>query len=74
MKTLKTQGFSIDTQFDNDRVYINIDKQGKPNGYICVNFNDDGIVLDVFNKEGDIINTCYNFYGDLESETENEQV
>ena len=70
MNKLSIKGFDIETDTAEDRVFINIDKDGKNGGYISVKFDDDGIVIDVFNAEGDVINTCWNEYNEVEPTTE----
>lgn len=70
MNKLSINGFDIETDTAEDRVFINIDKDGKNGGYISVKFDDDGIVIDVFNAEGDVINTCWNEYNEVEPTTE----
>lgn len=65
MNKLHINGFDIETDTADDRVFINIDKDGKNGGYVQVKFDDDGIVLDVFDAEGNVINSCWNFYDDV---------
>ena len=66
MNKLHINGFDVETDMADDRVFINIDKGGKNGGYVSVKFDDDGIVIDVFNAEGDVINTCWNEYNEVE--------
>lgn len=70
MNKLSINGFDIETDTTEDRVFVNIDKDGKNGGYIQVKFDDDGIVIDVFNAYGDVVNTCWNFYDDVAPTTE----
>lgn len=70
MNKLSINGFDIETDTADDRVFVNIDKDGKNGGYVQVKFEDDGIVIDVFNADGDVINTCWNFYNEVEPTTE----
>lgn len=72
MNKLHINGFDIETDTAEDRVFINIDKGGKTGGYISVKFDDDGIVIDVFNACGDVINSCWNEYNEVEPMTEEE--
>lgn len=71
MNKLHINGFDIETDTADDRVFVNIDKGGKNGGYVQVKFKDDGIVVDVFNAEGDVINSCWNFYNEVEPMAEN---
>lgn len=66
MNKLHINGLDIETDTAEDRVFINIDKDGKNGGYVQVKFDDDGIVIDVFNAFGDVINSCWNFYNEVE--------
>jgi hypothetical protein len=70
MNKLHINGLDIETDTAEDRVFINIDKGGKNGGYISVKFDDDGIVVDVFNAYGDVINLCWNLYNEIEPMTE----
>jgi hypothetical protein len=70
MNKLHINGLDIETDTAEDRVFINIDKGGKNGGYISVKFDDDGIVVDVFNAYGDVINSCWNLYNEVEPMTE----
>jgi hypothetical protein len=70
MNKLHINGLDIETDTAEDRVFINIDKGGKNGGYISVKFDDDGIVVDVFNAYGDVINSCWNLYNEIEPMTE----
>jgi hypothetical protein len=70
MNKLHINGLDIETDTSEDRVFINIDKGGKNGGYISVKFDDDGIVVDVFNAYGDVINSCWNLYNEVEPMTE----
>jgi hypothetical protein len=70
MNKLHINGLDIETDTAEDRVFINIDKGGKNGGYISVKFDDDGIVVDVFNVYGDVINSCWNLYNEIEPMTE----
>jgi hypothetical protein len=70
MNKLHINGLDIETDTAEDRVFINIDKVGKNGGYISVKFDDDGIVIDVFNAYGDVINSCWNLYNEVEPMTE----
>ena len=74
MNKLHINGFDIETDTSEDRIFININKGGKNGGYVSVKFDDEGIVIDVFNAEGYVINTCWNEYIEVEpmEETENE--
>lgn len=70
MNKLQINGFDIETDTADDRVFINIDKDGKNGGYIQVKFDDDGIVIDVFDVEGNVVNSMWNFYDDVAPLTE----
>ena len=65
MNKLQINGFDIETDTADDRVFINIDKDGKNGGYIQIKFDDEGIVIDVFDSEGEVINSIWNFYDDV---------
>ena len=65
MNKLHINGFDIDTATLEDRVFINIDTKGIGGGYISVKFDNDGIVIDVFNYDGDVINSCWNEYNEF---------
>lgn len=66
MERLKIQGYDITTEMMENGVFINFDKGINTGGYISIKFDDDGVVVDVFNAEGDVINSCWNFYNELE--------
>jgi hypothetical protein len=65
MNKLQINGFDIETDTADDRVFINIDKDGKNGGYIQVKFDAEGIVIDVFDADGEVINSIWNFYDDV---------
>ena len=70
MNKLHINGFDIETDTADDRVFVNIDKDGKNGGYIQVKFDEEGIVIDVFDADGNNINSCWNFYNDVAPITE----
>ena len=64
---MKMKGFDISTEeLDNDMIAINFDKDGRAGGYISIKFDDDGIVVDIFGGEGDLLGSTWTFYKELE--------
>lgn len=60
-------GFDITTEeLDNDMIAINFDKNGRAGGYISVKFDDDGVVVDIFSGDGDLLGSTWTFYKELE--------
>lgn len=61
------KGFDVSMEeLDNDMIAINFDKDGRAGGYISVKFDDDGIVVDIFGGEGDLLGSTWTFYKELE--------
>lgn len=61
------KGFDVSMEeLDNDMIAINFDKDGRSGGYISVKFDDDGIVVDIFGGEGDLLGSTWTFYKELE--------
>jgi hypothetical protein len=64
---MKIKGFDISTEeLDNDMIAINFDKDGRAGGYISLKFDDDGVVVDIFSGEGDLLGSTWTFYKELE--------
>ena len=65
MKT-KIKGFDLSVvELDNDSIAINFDKDGKTGGYINIKLDDDGVIVDIFNANGDVISSTWSFYNEL---------
>ena len=65
MKT-KIKGFDLSVvELDNDSIAINFDKDGKTGGYINIKLDDDGVIVDIFNTNGDVIESTWSFYNEL---------
>lgn len=64
---MKINGFDITTEeLDNDMIAINFDKDGRAGGYISVRMDDDGVVVDIFSGDGDLLGSTWTFYKELE--------
>lgn len=64
---MEINGFDITTEeLDNDMIAINFDKNGRAGGYISIRFDEEGIVVDIFNAEGDILGSTWSLYTELE--------
>lgn len=64
---MKMKGFDISMEeLDNDMIAINFDKDGRAGGYISVKFDDDGVVVDIFSGDGDLLGSTWTFYKELE--------
>lgn len=61
----KINGLDITIEQTDERVFINLDKNGKQGGYICAKFDDEGIVLDVFNGAGDVVASTWTLYDEI---------
>ena len=65
MKT-KIKDFDLSVvELDNDSIAINFDKDGKTGGYINIKLDDDGVIVDIFNANGDVISSTWSFYNEL---------
>lgn len=63
---MKKQGFDISVDDDGDYIFINFDKNGRAGGYVSLKLGDDGISIDAFNGEGDVIGETYAHWEELE--------
>ena len=64
---MNKHGFDISIdELDNDLLAINFDKNGKAGGYISINFDEEGLVVDIFSVYGDVLGSTWVRYPELE--------
>jgi len=64
---MKMNGFDISTEeLDNDMIAVNFDKNGRCGGYISIKLDDDGVVVDIFSGEGNLVGSTWTLYKELE--------
>ena len=70
----KFNGFDISLDdIDEQRIFVNFDKNGKTGGYIYIRMGEGGVDVEVYNGEGDVIGTTEAHWEDLEpTETSHE--
>ena len=51
----KFNGFDISVDDDGNFIFVNFDKNGRAGGYISIRLDDEEIIVDAFNGEGDVI-------------------
>lgn len=47
-------------------IFLNFDKEGKAGGYVSLKLDDDGVTIDAFSGEGDVIASTYAHWEELE--------
>jgi hypothetical protein len=61
------KGFDISIDDDSEGfIFINFDKQGKTGGYVSLKFDDDGLIVDVFDGAGEVVGTTWTRYEELD--------
>jgi hypothetical protein len=65
METNK-KGFDISVEEDGSFIFINLDKGGRTGGYVSLKFDEDGLVVDVFNGEGEVVGSTWTTYSELD--------
>lgn len=65
MQTSK-KGFDISVEEDGSYVFINFDKGGRMGGYVSLKFDDEGLVVDVFSGEGEVVGSTWTRYNELD--------
>ena len=63
---MKKKGFDISVDDEGDYIFINFDKNGRAGGYVSLKLGDDGVSIDAFNGEGDVIGETYAYWEELE--------
>jgi hypothetical protein len=63
---MKNKGFDISVDENGDYIFINFDKNGRAGGYVSLKLGDDGVSVDVFNGEGDVIGETYGHWEEFE--------
>lgn len=62
-------GFDISVEeLDNNMLAVNFDKDGKAGGYISIKFEDDGVVVDAFAANGELLFSNWEFYNSFNPE------
>ena len=62
-------GFDISVEeLDNDMLAINFDKNGKAGGYISIKFDTEGVVVDAFDCNGELLFSNWEFYNSFNPE------
>jgi hypothetical protein len=63
----KFNGFDVSLDDDGEeRIFVNFDKNGKNGGYIYIKLEGDGVAIEVFSGEGDVIGNLDAHWEDLE--------
>ena len=66
MLNKKFKGFDISVDENDNYIFLNFDKDGKAGGYVSLKLGDDGISIDAFSGEGDVIASTYAHWEELE--------
>jgi hypothetical protein len=62
-------GFDISVEeLDNNMLAVNFDKEGEAGGYISIKFEDDGVVVDAFAANGELLFSKWEFYNSFNPE------
>lgn len=62
-------GFDITVEeLDNNMLAVNFDKEGEAGGYISIKFEDDGVVVDAFAANGELLFSNWEFYNSFNPE------
>jgi hypothetical protein len=62
-------GFDISVEeLDNNMLAVNFDKEGEAGGYISIKFEDDGVVVDAFAANGELLFSNWEFYNSFNPE------
>lgn len=70
---MKANVFDVSVEEVAGWIAINLDKDGKPGGYISVKFRDNDVVVDIFSFCGDLLGSTWALYNELEPITEEVQ-
>jgi hypothetical protein len=62
----KFKGFDISMDENENYIFLNFDKEGKAGGYVSLKLDDDGVTIDAFSGEGDVIASTYAHWEELE--------
>jgi hypothetical protein len=62
----KINGFDISIDDNDSYFFVNFDKNGRAGGYVSIKLGDDGVTIDAFSGEGDIIGSTYAHWEELE--------
>lgn len=60
------KGFDISVEEDGSYIFINFDKDGQAGGYVSLKFDDEGLVVDVFSGEGEVVGSTWTRYDELD--------
>jgi hypothetical protein len=60
------KGFDISIDDDGNFIFINFNKGGRMGGYVSLKFDDDGLVVDVFDGAGEVVGTTWTRYEELD--------
>jgi len=63
---MKNKGFDVSVDENGDYIFINFDKNGRAGGYVSLKLGDDGVSIDAFNGEGDVIAETYALWEEFE--------
>lgn len=64
---MNKKGFDISIDDDSEGfIFINFDKQGRTGGYVSLKFDDDGLIVDVFDGAGEVVGTTWTRYEELD--------
>jgi hypothetical protein len=60
------KGFDISVDDEGDFIFINFDKNGRTGGYVSLKFDDDGLVVDIFDGAGEVVSSTWSAYSELD--------
>lgn len=63
---MNKKGFDISIDDDGSFIFINFDKNGRTGGYVSLKFDDEGLIVDVFDGEGEVIGSTWASYNELD--------
>jgi hypothetical protein len=60
------KGFDISVDDEGDFIFINFDKNGRTGGYVSLKFDDDGLIVDIFDGAGEVVSSTWSSYSELD--------
>jgi hypothetical protein len=60
------KGFDISVNDEGDFIFINFDKNGRTGGYVSLKFDDDGLIVDIFDGAGEVVSSTWSAYSELD--------
>jgi hypothetical protein len=60
------KGFDISVDDEGDFIFINFDKNSRTGGYVSLKFDDDGLVVDIFDGAGEVVSSTWSAYSELD--------